>query len=219
MYLDAFKVEFEKEINSKLSTMQEDIKTLKGSSKIDKVEELLDDRIENKSKSLEKVVDVKFKRQNEEMIEHDKRKDNIVLFNAEEATTILKDERVKHDIKLFTDLCSACEVYMSPAQIISTTSLGKKKEDGTPRLLVIKLCDNSIKRTVLRNVNKAKSLSDDRLNNIRVNHHPTANDRIMAKQLYEEPKTRQQNDTSGDFCYKVRGPTWDMKIVKLKKRE
>ena len=49
-----------------------------------------------------------------------------------------------------------------------------------------------------------------------MSHDLTPKERENAKSLHQEAKRREQQDTLGGFKYKVRGPSWDMKIARIK---
>ena len=49
---------------------------------------------------------------------------------------------------------------------------------------------------------------------INVSNDLTKTERGNEKRLWEEAKKMNENDASGDFTYKVRGPPWARKLVK-----
>ena len=102
--------------------------------------------------------------------------------------------------------------------------IGKKKEpnheEGTAvteyRPMIVKLKEQSSKKHILLKANKLQESREDGLKKIRMSHDLTPKERENAKSLHQEAKRREQQDTSGGFRYKVRGPPWDMKIVRIK---
>jgi hypothetical protein len=53
--------------------------------------------------------------------------------------------------------------------------------------------------------------------NVSVSNDLTQTEREMEKKLWSEAKRQQISDVSGDYMYKVRGPPWARRIVKIKK--
>lgn len=163
-----------------------------------------------------KVINETVQKQNEETIDKEKRKDNLIVFNAIEANTNLKDERIKHDIDIFLEICETiCPGKIKKEDILLSIRLGKK-EDGHTRPMLTKLVDNNKKREILRNLHKLKDNTDERLNKVKMNHDLTIKEREQSKELQQEAKKKREQDKSGEFTYKVRGPPWDMKILKIK---
>ena len=110
---------------------------------------------------------------------------------------------------------NVCKAEMQRENIIKITRLGKKKENGDPRPLLITLSDETVKRNIMRNLYRLKNGPDD-TKNIKVNHDMSPAEREEAKKLYEECKRLQSMDQSENWIYRVRGPPWDRKIKKLK---
>ena len=71
------------------------------------------------------------------------------------------------------------------------------------------------KRELFRNI---KKLKNEDLGNIRISNDLTKAERDQEKTLKEEA-IRKSNSESGEFIYRVRGPPWNRKIVKLAKKE
>ena len=209
-YFDIFKVEFREEIDSKLNEIRKDISELKTNQS----------NIHETDDKLKKAVAESMKKQEDEISEREKRKSNLILFNVSEAQTNIKDERIIYDKTIFKEICDTiCDEPLNINNISDARRLGKKSPDATdskPRPLIIKLKDQSLKIPILRNANKLRSIEDPRLDGIRMGHDLTTTERENSKQMYEEAKRRQRDETSPGYRYKVRGPPWDMKIVRVK---
>ena len=108
-----------------------------------------------------------------------------------------------------------CENEIDKSGISEIKRIGKKTENSR-RPLIVKTKDQSTKRKILLNANKLQGCGDDELKTIRMSHDLTQQEREHSKNLYEEAKRRENEDASGGFKYKVRGPPWDMKIVRIK---
>ena len=90
--------------------------------------------------------------------------------------------------------------------------LGKKADH--PRPLLVELSDGSLKGVIFRNLHKLANHPEESFRKLRMKHDMTKDERERAKLLYEQAKAQEMED-QGKFRYRVRGPPWDMKIVKV----
>ena len=127
--------------------------------------------------------------------------------------TILKDERIIQDKKIFMDICNRCDANISEENVEEIIRLGKKGEE--PRPMLIKMNNSEDKRVLFRNLCKLKE-DNSPYSRISVNHDMTKQEREENKKLISEAKELQDNDESGNWIFKVRGPPWDRKIRKIK---
>ena len=101
---------------------------------------------------------------------------------------------------MFKAICdNICDEPFNISNIIDLRRLGKKASDANdvkPRPLVVKPKDQSLKRPILTNANKLRSLEDSLMKNIRMGHDLTKSERENSKQLYNEAKQKQNKDTS-----------------------
>ena len=209
-YFDSFKIEFKEEINSQLNEIRQDISDIKRSQSSNTSTEV------NVVATVKKVVQDSIKVQEQEQMERERRRNNLILFNASEVQTNVKDERITHDKATFKRICDAiCDESLDREDIVEARRLGRKSE-GSTRPLVIKLKDGLKKKAILKNASKISTLSDDSINTIRMNHDLTEKEREHSKQLFVEAKRREAQDNMGGYKYKVRGPPWDMRIVRVK---
>ena len=65
----------------------------------------------------------------------------------------------------------------------------------------------------MKNLSK---LRDQNLS-IVVDHDMTPEERKLNRELYLEAKRQEEADSSGEWIYRVRGPPWGRKVVKLRK--
>jgi hypothetical protein len=150
-----------------------------------------------------------------EVNERRARESNMILFNAPEPNTNLKEERKSQDIEVVRHLCTnICQIDINPDEDISKAiRLGKKKEDGAPRPLLVVFTEVDKKKSVFRNLNKLKGAKTP-YNKISVTHDMTPNEREESKKLHQEAKEKEDND-GGNWVYRVRGPPWARKIVRM----
>lgn len=209
--------EFLKNMESRISGIESELKT-----KVNKeqVEEVVKEMIaEPDSRNVKDVVEQMVEEQSAERMDRESRKNNIIVFKAPETDTNLKEQRKKDDAALFLDVCNnVCECQIRESDITKAIRLGKKKEDGQPRPLLVSVENLDKKRAIMRNLHKLKD-ADAPHNEISMSHDMTQKEREEKKKLLEEARTRQANDTSGKWNYRVRGPPWERKIVRLKAKD
>ena len=155
----------------------------------------------------------------EEVLNREKRKNNVVVFNMEEAkiSSNLKEERVQADLNSFLEVCNnICVRAVSPNDLQSVIRLGKKVDDKT-RPLLVEFVNHDMKHEVMKNLPKLAEVSDENLKRVRVKHDMSKSEREEAKRLYEQAKEQESKakQDGGNFIYRVRGPPWAMKIVKF----
>ena len=138
-YFEIFQVEFRAEIDTQLNEIRKDISELKSNQ----------NTVHNSEDEMRKAVAESMRKQEDEHLERDKRKNNLILFNVIEAQTNIKEERVQHDKQLFKTICdSTCDEPFDTNNIIDSRRLGRKVTDSAnpkPRPLVVKLKDQSLK--------------------------------------------------------------------------
>lgn len=154
----------------------------------------------------------------EEVLNQEKRRNNVVAFNLEEAgiSTNLKQEREQADLNSFLEVCNnICVKAVSPGDLKSVTRLGKKLTDK-PRPLLVEFADHDLKREVMKNLPKLAEC-EEKLKRVRVKHDMSKGEREEAKRLYEQAKEQEAKckQDGGKFLYRVRGPPWAMNIVKI----
>ena len=162
---------------------------------------------------------------------HDKesREKNVLLFNAEELTSDDGKERKKHDQHVFEVLSKHVVNKVLPTE--KMYRIGKREpvnnndvsnsENGDvssrKKIRPIKVCflNSFDKRTFLANLYKLKQSSPDLINNIKIQHDLTVEERKITKDLLSEAYNKNQTESPVDFLYKVRGPPHALKVVKV----
>ena len=150
-----------------------------------------------------------------EMKDREERKKNLVLYNVPEPETNIKEERIKEDKEFFRTLCKdTLGVKLDTNSIVKTARFGEKDMEK-PRPLWISLRTEDIKRRVFSKLAKLQGSEHDYIS---FNHDMTKLERENKKLLTADAKKQEEADTEGKFRYRVRGPPWDLKIVKLPKK-
>ena len=78
-------------------------------------------------------------------------------------------------------------------------------------------CVDKKKHGLMSNLVNLSNASEG-LRKISVRHDLTKKQRDEEKKLREEAKKMEAEDKSGEFDYRIRGPPWERRIAKMKKR-
>ena len=164
--------------------------------------------------------------------ERESRENNIIVFNADESDSDQVSERKKHDQSIFDNVCK----FINNGAIIpikSISRVGRKITEENPsvadtsddvesvpavvkKIRPMKVCfSNSFdKRKFFSSLSKLKEAPVD-LENIRIQHDLSPEEREKTKQLLAEAYAKNQTEEPVGFLYKVRGPPNAIRIVKV----
>lgn len=155
--------------------------------------------------------------------ELDDRKRNIIIFGAPEHSSDSAETRKVEDIKLFTAVCnSICTTEIREEDTVQARRLGKRATGNSTRPLLITVKSETIKKRIFSQLHKLRSI--EQYKHIRMNHDMTAEEKANTKMLVEEARRKSnelaensQLDSDSKNCFfKVRGPPWNLRIVKLR---
>ena len=149
------------------------------------------------------------------------REANFIMYRVKESPSEDPHERKEHDSKIvqeFLDCISAENV-----QVSSVNRLGKRdveKANVKDRPVKVTCGNPEQKREVLRKVSNLKYVEEDSAWNffkkVSVTHDMTKTERRVNKSKLNEAKLKTANDSeSGKYIYKVRGPPWNRRTVRL----
>lgn len=138
----------------------------------------------------------------------------MMLFNLTESTGIDLTEREEKDrdqIKtLFHDhLGAECR---SPEK---ATRIGRRGDKPRPLKVVMRSEEDKIQ--IFRNAKKLREAPEP-FNAVSISSDMTPEERETNKKLIAEAKEMDRRDESGDWIHLVRGPPWDRRIVKARRR-
>ena len=137
-------------------------------------------------------------------LDREDRENNVIIFSVSETD---KD----NDIKTFNQMCTQSLGFVD-APKVSMTRLGTKRSNHK-RPIKVSFQERWDKRKFLAKLYKLKQ--DEKFQGIRVAHDMCEDDRLENKRLLKEAYSRNQKEQPTDFKYKVRGPPWALKIVKV----
>lgn len=143
------------------------------------------------------------------------RENNVVVHRLEESKAENIEVRKQDDVTGFLGVTNdICELDVSAEELGKVIRLGKKREDGSFRPLLVQIKSLSRKRQIMRNLVKLREKRSD----ISVNHDMSKSEREHIRKLVVEADDLSKNEKSGEFVYRVRGPPWDKRIVKMARK-
>ena len=152
-----------------------------------------------------------------ELKDREERQDNVIIFNAPEPNTNLKEVRICEDTELVKNLCNeVCEIDIDTQNdIADVIRLGRKPEgEGKPRPLKVLMKNTGKKTQLFKNLWKLRD-ADAKLNCLIIQNYLTKKEREDEKKLVDEAKAKEAS-TAGNSRYRVRGPPWARRVVKLR---
>ena len=139
-------------------------------------------------------------------VEREKREKNVLMYNVDDKSTD-KDA----DKTFFQNLCEkTLEMDSTPEAELTRIPTKNPKYFKPVKVQFKSIWD---KRKFLSNLYKLKL--DEKMNSIRVAHDMCQVDRDENKKLLEKAYQQNIHEKPKDFRYKVRGPPWEQKIVKV----
>ena len=128
----------------------------------------------------------------------------------EENKTNELDEKA-NDEKFFKKLCQQV-LGIKETPEVKMIRIGHKQANK-PRLLKVSFLNSWDKRKFLSSLPKLKNQAIYK--DLRVSHDMCLEDRLENKKLLSQAYEMNKKDNPEGFKYKVRGPPWEMKIVKI----
>ena len=152
-----------------------------------------------------------------EMREKEKRLKNIIIHGIPDPKAQDKESRDTEDKKKFLQIIDErLGITATLADIRDSHRLGKndqRKDPSRPLPLLITVKDLALKDDLFKNTHKLKGTRD-----LSFGHDLTPLERDEHKKLLDEARELAKNDLTG-AQYRVRGPPWDKRIVKLTTQE
>ena len=168
--------------------------------------------VEKIQKQIESVKETQY-----EIQEKETRRNNLIMYRADESNADSAEGRRNEDLDLVLGLFSCINSGVDNEDITKVNRLGRRIDGAKPRPLLIELGNRTAKNLVMENLNKLKE-APAKYKQIIVVHDMTKKEREECRTLVDEAKTKTAQDLSGDWVYVVRGPPSQMKLIRLKKR-
>jgi hypothetical protein len=153
----------------------------------------------------------------EEENDKENRRNNIILYNVPESADGNVESKYKEDKLFFLQLMKALSTGVDEEDIKKMLRLGRKDDTGKPRPLLVQLGCRMAKNLIMDSLFRLKNI-DAKFKGITVSHDMTKKEREECKKLVEEAKRKENQDVSGEWIYRVRGPPGQMKIISIKKK-
>ena len=155
-----------------------------------------------------------------ELDERKSRERNIVLFGIMEQSGDSGEERHQRDLDIVRDVFKTCKVRTNADSFVRVSRLGKYNTGGTEdparfgRPILVTLQNMELKTSLFRKISALHQT--DTYKSVRIANDLTRTEREKERELYEEAKEKQRK-SSGEFTYKVRGPPWARRVVRIPK--
>lgn len=141
------------------------------------------------------------------------REGNIIIHRASESTKESPEERVADDKEFFDSFCQEA-LEIGKIEVKSIIQLGKKNENSQARPMKITLEEPQDKTKIMARLRKLKN-AEERFR-VSVMHDLSPEDRKLVRDKVEQAKLKEKNENEGgQYVYRVRGPPWDLRIVKI----
>ena len=148
------------------------------------------------------------------------RENNLIIYRVDESDKQTAEERTSDD-QGFVDELVQDILCIPDTRIAKVVRIGPKLgQDGEPRQtsrpLKVELVDKESKASVMRNLFKLGS-AEERFSKISVTQNYSKEEREVIKVKVTEANKMNEEEKTKNFTYRVRGPPWDLRIVKVKK--
>lgn len=142
------------------------------------------------------------------------RENNLIIHRVTESTNENQEMRRKDDELFFEKLCTEA-LGIGKIEPEKVFRLGPPQtEKSRPIKIVMRNIEDKVAiMRSLRNLQEA----EEPYKAISVTNDLTQEERVENRNLVAEAKKRTEEENSGEFVFKVRGPPWDRRVVKLKK--
>lgn len=152
--------------------------------------------------------------QNQNELQRKKREANIIIYRVNESKEETPTKRQEQDKAFIRELCTEA-LKMPQPDVMEITRLGKLNTDGQPRPVKVTFKDKEEKQKLMTRLRSLKD-AEDKYRAVSITHDLSEEDRRLIKKKVDEAKELEK--TEGDFwTYRVRGPPWNLKIVKQKR--
>lgn len=178
----------------------------------EEVEKLVQDSTAKDTSSLKAEKHTTVSEVVDEIQERKSRENNIIIKGFPECDSENSEERKTYERNFVQELGKACNTNIEDKNIKIARRIGKYDKENQKRPLLVIFRENDTKRCLFKNINKINK--NEKYTNIRVCNDLTKEERENERKLWELAKDLREQDTSGDFTYKVRGPPWARRVVK-----
>ncbi|CAG2202747.1 unnamed protein product [Mytilus edulis] len=151
----------------------------------------------------------------EEINERKSRENNLIIFGIPEIDEESKEVRENTDKERLNELFKDCKIQLDKENLKTIKRLGKFNKEKLNRPILVKLLSAEPKITLFRNIHYIKT--NPKYAKVGVSNDLTQAEREQEKRLWDQAKKQTEEEISGDYHFRVRGPPWARKVVRLKK--
>ena len=151
-----------------------------------------------------------------EINERKQRELNIVVHGLEECSSDNKEDRIRHDKNQLESVFRVCDRGFDGESLGKVIRLGKHNKDKPRRPMLVTVNTQETKRRIFKGA--AGLRRDGRFGEVKVANDLTKAEREQEKQLYNRAKDLEKQN-SGEYIFRVRGPPWARKVVKMKRED
>ena len=146
------------------------------------------------------------------------RVNNVILYRIPESNADTPENRHKEDCHFATHLFDAVDSGLADEDIVKAFRLGKRQPNAAPRPLLLQLGSRMAKSLLMNVAYKLKDCPA-KFRNVVIAHDMTVKERQECRELVDKAKEKTEEDTSGNWVYKVRGPPGQLKIVRFRRTQ
>ncbi|CAC5382826.1 unnamed protein product [Mytilus coruscus] len=151
----------------------------------------------------------------EEINERKSRENNLIVFGIPEIDDESKEVRDNTDKEKLNELFTDCKIKLDKENLKTVKRLRKFNKEKLNRPILVKLPSAEPKITLFRNIHYIKT--NPKYEKVGVSNDLTQAEREQEKRFWDQARRQTEEEVSGDYHFKVRGPPWARKVVKLKK--
>ena len=146
--------------------------------------------------------------------DEEERKRSVIIHHMDESNDEDTGVRVEYDTNKVVEICKYLGNHEFNEHSIEKIFRLGKREAGKTRPLKVCLDGNITKFKIIRNTHKLK---DSEYDGISIQHDLTKEQRKELKELIDLAKKKEQEDPTGNYIYKVRGPPGRKHIKRFRK--
>ncbi|KAI4825819.1 hypothetical protein KUCAC02_021485 [Chaenocephalus aceratus] len=144
--------------------------------------------------------------------DRESRENNLIIYQADESTE-------ETPVEFFDSLCENI-FEIGKLQTKQVIRLGTQATQGPKRNRPLKIVLNNRddKEKIFKNVRKLKNC-ENKYQRISISNDYNKEDRELIRNKVEEAKAKTAAEESKNSVFRVRGPPWNLRLVKLRKQE
>ena len=173
---------------------------------------------ENDDGTLTTVVKRALLEQKTDEINRESRMKNFIVHRLPESTKDTPDERRKEENDKIKELLDTLGIQQTPAKLIRLGKYVEQKEGEKEicRPLKVKMHTSEAQENVMANVKKLNE-APQHIKNLSISYDMTSDERALVREKVEEAKEKTRQ--SKNWIYKVRGPFWNLREIRIRKED